>query len=183
MTMAYVRDYYRVPAKRGGRIEYTGGKEPRLGTIVSASNGRINVRLDGDKHALPHHPTWEIRYLDAPKIAESFLICDLREEWKWRPYITFWRPNNANYAYPLSWSGDYPRATVDENAHYYTEKRGRVLIRFAVPRDVAEGISEAPDPGAIDGDAGPVVRNTSINQQLLRKAAYVPATFKNWTAA
>ena len=71
MTMAYVRNYYRVPAKRGGRIEYTGGDGPRLGTIVSASNGRINVRLDGDKHAMPHHPTSEIRYLDAAKATTS----------------------------------------------------------------------------------------------------------------
>lgn len=177
MSMDYVRSYYRKPAKRGGRVEYTGGKEPRLGTIVSARGGRINVRLDGDAFALPHHPTWEMRYLDDPADYASYLICDLRTEWKWRPYITFWRPNNANYAYPLSWSGDYLKATVDEAAAYYTELEGRSLIRFAVPRPIAEALSEAPEPGQIDGDAGPVVPNTPENHRALRAMAYIPSSF------
>lgn len=106
---------------------------------------------------------------------EKYLICDLRTEWDWRPYITFWRPNNANYAYPLSWAGDYTKATVDANAGYYTERDGRSLLRFAVPREVAESIAEAPEPGRIDGDTGPVVRNTGDNRRVLRKAAYVPS--------
>lgn len=62
--MEWVRKYYGVPAKRGGRVEYTDGK-PRLGTICSASNGRLNIRLDGEKHPAQFHPTWELRYLDA----------------------------------------------------------------------------------------------------------------------
>ncbi|MDW5314980.1 hypothetical protein [Rhizobium sp. PL01] len=184
MSMDYVRSTYGVPAKRGGRVEYSGDKTGlRLGTIIGTYSARLKIRLDGDQDAGCYHPTWELRYLDAPVIAESFLICDLREDWMRRPYITFWRPNNANYAYPLTWSGDYPRATVDEKANYYTERRGRILLRFAVPRDVAEAISEAPEPGRIDGDAGPVVRNSGVNRRILRKAAYVPATFKDWSAA
>ncbi|OHV85793.1 hypothetical protein [Ensifer sp. LCM 4579] len=67
MSMAYVRQYYGVPAKRGGRVEYTGGGQPRLGTITSATNGRINVKLDGEKQAYPFHPTWELRYLEGGK--------------------------------------------------------------------------------------------------------------------
>lgn len=109
---------------------------------------------------------------------EPYLICDLRAEWKGKPYITFWRPNNANYAYPLSWAGDYSKATVDAQPRYYTAKDGRTLSRFAVSRIVAESMAEAPEPGRIDGDAGPVVKNSGVNRRNLRKAAYVPAALE-----
>ena len=36
MSMKYIRDYYGVPAKRGGIIEYTGGKSPVRGVITGA---------------------------------------------------------------------------------------------------------------------------------------------------
>lgn len=64
-NMQYIRDTYGVPAKRGARVEYTGGKEARKGTITGAGGCGILVRLDGDKHSLPFHPTWELRYLTA----------------------------------------------------------------------------------------------------------------------
>lgn len=37
MSAAYIREYYRVPAKRGGRIRYrgTGYSRPVEGTIVT----------------------------------------------------------------------------------------------------------------------------------------------------
>lgn len=65
MSMAWVRKNYRVPAKRGMRVIYTGeGKDkPEHGTITSATNGRVNIRLDGHKHSYPFHPTWELSYL------------------------------------------------------------------------------------------------------------------------
>ena len=53
-----------VPARRGGRVEYTGCGKSELGTITSAANGRLNIRLDGVKHTMPFHPTWKLRYLD-----------------------------------------------------------------------------------------------------------------------
>jgi len=65
MSMEYIRNYYRVPAKRGGRIEYTGGEEPRQGVITGSRGARILIRLDGDNYAAVYHPTWEIRYLEA----------------------------------------------------------------------------------------------------------------------
>lgn len=65
MSMAWVRKTYRVPAKRGGRVTYTGEGRPEFGTIASARGGRLNIRIDGVKHALPFHPTWELAYLDA----------------------------------------------------------------------------------------------------------------------
>lgn len=61
--MAWIRKNYRVPAKRGGRVEYTGDGKPELGTIRSASGGYLNIQLDGVKHTMPFHPTWELNYL------------------------------------------------------------------------------------------------------------------------
>lgn len=66
MSLAYIRAYYGVPAKRRGRVRYTGGSKPVLGTITGASHDRLAIKLDGNKHSHPFHPTWEIEYLDAP---------------------------------------------------------------------------------------------------------------------
>lgn len=68
MSMAWVRKTYGVPAKRGGRVEYSGEGRPELGTIASASGGRLCIRLDGIRHTMPFHPTWKLRYLDAAKV-------------------------------------------------------------------------------------------------------------------
>lgn len=66
MSMEWVRKNYGVPAKRGGRVEYTGDRSgARLGTITASVGPRIRIKLDGDDVALIYHPTWEIRYLDA----------------------------------------------------------------------------------------------------------------------
>ena len=62
-NMQYVRDTYGVPAKRGARVEYTGGSTPRQGTITGTGGCGISIRLDGDKISLPYHPTWKLRYL------------------------------------------------------------------------------------------------------------------------
>lgn len=101
----------------------------------------------------------------------KFFIADLRHEWKDHPYITFWRPRNANYAWPLSWAGRYTKDDVDKAGSYFAEKDGRSLIRFAVPCDCAEKIAVAPDAGMIYGDVGPVVRNTPENRRYLRRNA------------
>ena len=63
MSLEFIRYHYDVPAKRGGRIRYTGGEQPREGTITSAKGGSLMVRFDGDKHAYKLHPTWKIEYL------------------------------------------------------------------------------------------------------------------------
>lgn len=59
MGLRYVRDRYRVPARRGGRVWIDG----RVGTITSASH-HIRVRFDGERHSTPCHPTWRVEYLD-----------------------------------------------------------------------------------------------------------------------
>lgn len=65
MSMDWVRKNYRVPAKRGARVEYAGdnGSGPRFGTIIRADGGRLRIRLDGDDWAGAYHPTWALRYL------------------------------------------------------------------------------------------------------------------------
>lgn len=64
MSLQYIRDYYGVPANRGGRITFTGtaDKLPQQGTITGADNVRLRVRFDGQKHTAIVHPTWEVAY-------------------------------------------------------------------------------------------------------------------------
>lgn len=64
MSMDYVRKTYGVPAKRGGRIRFTGDCEPIEGTILSATH-RLRVRFDGSKARVWLHPTWCVEYLDS----------------------------------------------------------------------------------------------------------------------
>lgn len=55
--MDYVRRTYGVPAKRGGRVIIDDGSiTARHGTITSARQGRLRVRVDGDKHPRIYHP-------------------------------------------------------------------------------------------------------------------------------
>lgn len=63
-ALEYIADTYRVPAKKGQRVTYTGAKEPRSGVIVGARGAYLTVRFDGDAkaHSAPFHPTWEIEY-------------------------------------------------------------------------------------------------------------------------
>lgn len=113
--------------------------------------------------------------IDSENSPGPFLICDLRTEWNWRPYVTFWRPNNANYAYPLVWAGDYTEADVMQGGSYYTTVESGSLIRCPILRSLVEPMARAPEPGQIDGDTGPVIRNDSRTRAKLRKLAYEPA--------
>ncbi len=62
MSLDYIREYYGVPAKRGGRIRYHG----RAGVITGARGPHVAVRLDGQNHAKPYHPT-DLEYLPPEK--------------------------------------------------------------------------------------------------------------------
>ena len=106
-------------------------------------------------------------------MAQEYYIADMRPEWRGKPYITFWRPKDAGYAFPLPWSGRYSEETVISGGSYYTKREGRSLIRFAVPIEVVDGLATAPRPRDIDGDAGPVVVNNDFNRRKLRKAAFL----------
>lgn len=72
MSMQYIRDNYRVPAKRGARIEYTDSTalfimgflyQPRRGTIVAAKGQYIRVRFDNETIIRTLHPKCNVRYL------------------------------------------------------------------------------------------------------------------------
>lgn len=70
MSMAYIRQYYGVPAKRGARVRFTWptwvrrhGAEGSVGTIVAAKNQYLRVRFDADPTRIfTLHPTWEVEY-------------------------------------------------------------------------------------------------------------------------
>ena len=55
----YIRRYYRVPAKRGGRVLYDG----KPGTIVWTDGPYLRIRLDGVRGVASYHPLWRIEYL------------------------------------------------------------------------------------------------------------------------
>ena len=67
MAMKYIRDYYKVPAKRGARIRFTDGEgNSFLGTIFSTISSSLKVRIDGLHKGRQYwilHPTWNIEYL------------------------------------------------------------------------------------------------------------------------
>lgn len=70
MTMDYIRRTYGVPAQRGGRVRYTDSKRrTHEGTIISARNGRLRIRMDrGEywtdaKRVAEFHPKWCLEYL------------------------------------------------------------------------------------------------------------------------
>ncbi|WP_398480899.1 hypothetical protein [Tardiphaga sp.] len=110
-------------------------------------------------------------------MADLFYICDMRKEWLRKPYITFWRPSNAGYAYPLSWAGKYDLDEMAAAARYYWIKNTRGLVRFPILCRVAELYGVPPGPGMVDGDAGPVIPNTKQLRATLRAAAMKHPTF------
>lgn len=63
MSMQYIREACRVPAKRGGRVMYSGDGNRRLGTITRADGAYLLIRLDGEKDSHRYHPTWKLEYL------------------------------------------------------------------------------------------------------------------------
>jgi len=67
VSIEWIRKNYGVPAKRGMRVEYTGDGKPELGTICGARGAHLSIRMDSVKHAMPFHPTWKLRYLDAER--------------------------------------------------------------------------------------------------------------------
>ena len=62
-NMERTRKWYGVPAKRGGRVVYTGNGKRELGTIRSARNCRLMVKLDDYRRPVLLHPTWALEYL------------------------------------------------------------------------------------------------------------------------
>ncbi len=69
--------------------------------------------------------------------------------------------------WPLPWAGTWPEAAVMEAAAELNDG----VEAAAAPRDAVHALATPPPPGKIDGDAGPVVRNTAANRRALVFAA------------
>lgn len=63
MSMEYIREYYKVPAKRGMSVKYQG----KLGLIVGADGAYLKIRLNGESEVRLYHPTWEMEYIHKPE--------------------------------------------------------------------------------------------------------------------
>lgn len=61
MGIAYIRNYYGVPAQRGHRIIADG----QPGIITGTWDASLRIRLDGASYSEPWHPTWHMQYLTA----------------------------------------------------------------------------------------------------------------------
>ena len=60
--MQRIREWYRVPAKRGARVLFCGDHAVITGTPRDGSM-HLNIRLDGARRVSRVHPTWEMEYL------------------------------------------------------------------------------------------------------------------------
>lgn len=104
--------------------------------------------------------------------AGAFYICDLRLSWRHKKFVTFWRPNDCGYAFPLPWAGKYTLQDVLEDIGYYWGRNSlskkSPFIRFPVPCSAVDAIAVTPPPGVIDGDVGPVVPMTAETRRYLR---------------
>lgn len=63
--LPYIRIRFRVPARRGGRVELQG----RFGVITGASGEHLLVRFDGEPAASIVHPV-ELNYVEAGEATE-----------------------------------------------------------------------------------------------------------------
>ena len=71
MSFDYIRRYYSVPAKRGGRVAWDTSTGTRLGTITKATN-YVYVRFDDAKFSVPLHPKEDgLRYLDPAALSSG----------------------------------------------------------------------------------------------------------------
>lgn len=103
-----------------------------------------------------------------------FFICSIVKTRREDRYITFWRPDDAGYAWPLSWAGEYSLERVNGNMAYYHNGERSV----AVDRAAVEALAVDPAPGDVDGNAGPVVLNTPENWAKIMLAVHsIPPSF------
>lgn len=63
MSIEYIVEAYKVPAKVCGRVRYTGYGVPQCGVITGTRNAHILVLMDGSTEDRPYHPTWQMEYL------------------------------------------------------------------------------------------------------------------------
>lgn len=57
MSMQWVRDTYKVPAKRGGRVRYQWTKRTATEGRITRATNYVHVRFDGERQVYRIHPT------------------------------------------------------------------------------------------------------------------------------
>lgn len=83
-------------------------------------------------------------------------------------YICFRRPVvGQGVCWPLPWAGAWSEAEVVQAAAELNDG----VETIAVPRDAVHALATPPPAGKIDGDVGPVVRNSASNRRALIVAA------------
>lgn len=79
-------------------------------------------------------------------------------------YICFRCPMDGDsVCWPLPWAGTWSEADVMEAA----AELNNGVNTVAVPEHAVRALATAPAPGKIDGDVGPVVRNSAFNRRAL----------------
>jgi hypothetical protein len=101
------------------------------------------------------------------KAVRDCYIVSLKHTNRDHAYITVWRPENAGYAWPLSWAGKYSEADVLAERGYY--HRGDDTL--AVPCVCLDALAVPTPPKTVDNDAGPVVLNTWANWKRILESA------------
>jgi len=99
-----------------------------------------------------------------------YYICDMRREWLYKPYVSFWRPDDAGYCYPLTWAGKYKIERIASQLGYYWHRNTKSFTRFPILCEEVDRIAVAPKPKTIDGDVGPVVWMNKNTRATLRAA-------------
>ncbi len=102
--------------------------------------------------------------------SDLFYIASMAHTERGHRYVTFWRPRNCGYAWPLSWAGKYTREEVTRNLTYYNNGESTVAVRV----EAIDALAVAPAPRMIDGDAGPVVINNADNWRAILAVAISP---------
>jgi hypothetical protein len=97
---------------------------------------------------------------------QTYFIVSVTHTLRRDPYITFWRPKDSGYCWPLSWAGRYGHRAVSEGRGYYNDGD----LNIAVKCDVVDALAVPPEPGRVDGDAGPVVPNNAASWKAILRA-------------
>lgn len=85
MSLAYIRKTYKVPATRGGKVEYLAHDGELISATITGSRGQyLRVRLGNNKRTSILHPTWNLKYLpDGPcfdRVGKEPTLCAGDEE-------------------------------------------------------------------------------------------------------
>jgi len=104
--------------------------------------------------------------MTAPGLAltESYVIMSVKHTRRADRWITFWRPDNAGYAWRMDWVGRYDADRVKEQPGYYDNSHGT----YAIPAAFVEARAvECED----DSGVGFRVPNSSSMRRKMVRAA------------